>query len=152
MSAQAPTYSFKDTTGSLTNPVLGSSPIVFAGEIGAGEFVIVMDTERTAHETSADSTVMPSYVAGDAGRITIRMLQTSFLHGALLTLYNILKSEADAGNSSNWAASQLSLRNIVTQLQHICSGLSFSKIPDYPYAAQGQYVTWTLMACNIVNL
>ena len=33
MSAISATYSFKDTSGSLTNPILAGAPIVFAGEI-----------------------------------------------------------------------------------------------------------------------
>ena len=151
MSQQSATYSFKDTAGSLTNPILGGSPIVFAGEIGMGEFTVTMHTERTAHDTAADGTVMPSYIAGDSGQCTIRMQQTSILHSALLALYNLLKQQADSGDASNWAASSLSLRNTATTRQHNLSGVSFSKIPDYPYAAQGQNVVWTLMSCSITQ-
>ena len=151
MSAQSATYSFKDVAGSLTNPILSGAPIVFAGDIGMGEFAIEMDTERTAHDTAADGTVMPTYVAGDSGRCTIRMQQTSRLHDALLTLYNLLKSQADGGDASNWAASALSLRALVSGRQHNFGGVSFSKIPPYPYAAQGQSVTWVLMACTVTQ-
>lgn len=151
MSAQSATYSFKDTSGALTNPALLGAPIVFAGEIGMGEFVISMDTERTTHDTSADSTVMPSYIAGDAGRVTIRMQQTSILHTELLLLYNLLKNAADGGDASNWAASAMSLRNTVTGRQYLLTGLSFSKIPDQAYAAQGQNYTWVLLACSITQ-
>jgi len=152
MSAISTTYAFTSTAGSLTNPVLGGTPIVFAGEIGMGEFVVTMDTERTSHDTAADGTVMPSYIAGDSGRVTIRVQQTSILHTALLLLYNLLKSAADTGDASNWAASSLSLQNVTTKRQHNLSGVSFTKIPDYPYAAQGQSVTWILPACSIQNL
>jgi hypothetical protein len=151
MSAISATYSFTSTAGSLTNPILLGAPIAFAGEIGMGEFTITMDTERTVHDTAADGTVMPSYIAGDSGRCTIRMQQTSRLHGELLALYNLLKQAADAGDASNWAASALSVRNTVTGLQHNLSGVSFSKLPDYPYAAQGQSVTWVLPACSVAQ-
>jgi Protein of unknown function (DUF3277) len=151
MSAISATYSFKDTSGSLTNPVLGGSPIVFAGEIGVGEFVITMHTDRTVHDVSADSTVMPSYIAGDNGAITIMVQQTSYIHAALLTLYNILKSAADSGDVSNWASTALSLRNVVDGSQHLLTGVSFSKIPDKTYAAQGGRLSWVLMAANVVN-
>src|SRR5712691_8767794 len=97
MSAQSQTYSFKDTSGALTNPVL-PQPIVFAGQIGVGSFSIVMHTERTVLDTAADSTVMPSYIAGDSGEFTVEAQQTSFIHQALLNLYNTLKAAADSGD------------------------------------------------------
>jgi hypothetical protein len=152
MSAISTTYSFKDSSGALTNPVLLGSPIVFAGEIGIGEFIISMTTDRTSHDTSADSTVMPSYIAGDSGSIAIQVQQTSIIHQQLLDLYNILKSAADSGDVSNWAATTISLRNVVTGSQHLLQGVSFMKIPDKPYQAQGQRITWTLPACNVVNI
>jgi hypothetical protein len=152
MSSQSATYSFKDLSGSMTNPVLLGSPIVFAGEIGMGEIIVSMHTERTAQDVAADGTVMVSYLAGDNGQVTIQMQQTSQLHAALLGLYNILKSQADSGNATNWAASALSLLNTVDLSQHILTGVSFSKIPDKPYAAQGQKITWTLPAANVVNI
>jgi hypothetical protein len=149
MSAQSPTWSFKDCAASVTSPALGGTPITFAGGVGAGEFTLTMDTVRTTHETSADSTVLPSYIAGDSGRVSIRILQTSEIHTALLDLYNLVKSQADSGNSSNWASTQASVRNLTLGRQWNCSGGSFEKIPDYPFAAQGQYVTWVIMFCSI---
>lgn len=152
MSAISATYSFKDTSGSLTNPVLAGAPIVFAGEIGMGQFTISMHQERTTHDVAADSTVMPSYIAGDNGDVAIEVQQTSSLHADLLALYNLLKIAADSGDVTNWAASALSLRNVVDGSQHILTGVSFSKIPNKVYAAQGQKITWVLLAANIVNL
>ena len=151
MSAISATYSFKDSAGSLTNPVLNGVPIVFAGEIGMGEFVITMHTERTTHDVAADSTVMPSYIAGDNGACTIMMQQTSQLHAELLALYNLLVIAADNGDVSNWAATALSIRNTVDGSQHLLTGVSFSKIPDKTYAAQGGKLTWVLMAANVKN-
>jgi hypothetical protein len=144
-------YSFKDTAVVITNPALGGSPIVFAGEEGAGEFTVVMHSERTAHDTAADGNIMVSYLAGRSGALNIRVQQVSALHQALLDLYNILEGQSEQGNSTLWAATQISLRSSVTNSQHVLSGVSFSKIPDKPYAAQGQYVTWNLMAANVVN-
>jgi Protein of unknown function (DUF3277) len=95
--------------------------------------------------------VMPSYIAGDNGACTIMVQQTSILHLELLALYNLLKIAADNGDVSNWAASALSLRNTVDGSQHILRGVSFSKIPDKTYAAQGGKLTWVLMACDIQN-
>jgi Protein of unknown function (DUF3277) len=152
MSAQSATYSFKDTSGSMTNPVLLDAPIVFSGEIGMGEFVISMHTVKTTHDVAADGTVMPSAIAGDNGAVSIQMQQTSILHAQLLALYNLLKIAFDGGDVSNWAASTLSLRNTVDQSQHLLTGVSFEKIPDKTYASQGGKLTWVLMACNIQNV
>lgn len=149
--SQSATYSFKDTSGSLTNPVLGGSAIVFAGEQGMGQFVVSMHTERTTHDVAADGTVMPSYIAGDNGAMTIEIQQTSALHAALLTLYNILKTAADHGDVTNWASTNVSLRNVVDGSQHLLTGVSFSKIPDKTYASQGGKLSWQLMAANVVN-
>jgi hypothetical protein len=151
MSAVGTTYSFKDTAGSMTNPILAGAPIVFAGEIGQGEFVVSMHTVRTTHDVSADSTVMPSYIAGDNGAVSIQIQQTSILHAELLALYNLLTIAADSGDVSNWAATSLSLRNTVDGSQHLLTGVSFEKIPDKTYAAQGGRLTWVLMAANIKN-
>jgi hypothetical protein len=152
MSAISTTYSFKDSAGSMTNPALAGAPIVFAGEIGQGQFTISMHTERTVLDTAADSTVMPSYIAGDSGDIAIEVQQTSIIHKELLALYNLLKIAADSGDVSNWAASALSIRNTVDGSQHILTGVAFSKIPNKVYAAQGQRITWVLMAANVVNI
>lgn len=151
MSAISTTYSFKDTSGALTNPLL-PAPIVFAGQIGMGAFNIEMHTDRTVHDTAADGTVMPSYMAGDSGSITIEIQQTSILQAEFLALYNLLKTAADNGDVSNWANSQISLRNTVDGSQHLLRGVSFSKIPPKPYQAQGSKIVWNLMACDVQNI
>lgn len=151
MSAQSATYSFVDTSGVLTNPAL-PAPVVFAGQIGMGSFTIIMHTERTQHDVAADGTVMPSAIAGDNGEITIEVQQTSLLNQLLLNLYNTLLAAFYNGDVTNWAATSISLRNIVSASQHLLSGVSFSKIPDKPYHAQGSKIVWRLMACSIQNL
>jgi hypothetical protein len=152
MSAISSTYSFVDTAGSLTNPILGNAPIVFAGEIGMGEFEVEMTTPRTTHDKAADGTIMPSYIAGDNGRVRIKVQQTSVLYKQLLGLYNALLVAAATGDVSNWANSSLFLRNTVDGSQHICEGVSFEKIPNKTYGAEGAQFTWDLMACSIQNL
>jgi len=150
MSAQSATYSFLDLSVVINNPVL-PAPITFAGNLGTGSLTVTMHTERTVLDTAADGTVMPSYVAGDSGAFTMEAQQTSSLHQALLDLYNTLKAAADNGDVSNWAATTISARNIISASQHRGTGVAFSKIPDKPYVAQGGRVTWSLQACNIDN-
>jgi hypothetical protein len=146
------TYSFKDLLGVLVPPSAFGSPIqLVGGFIGNGEISIRMTTNRTEHETGTDGTVMPSYIAGDAGEITVQCQQTSKLHHALLTLYNAIVLAANAGDISGWATMSISLRTVFDASKHNLYGVSFQKIPDKPYAARGQNVTWVLMAANVVQ-
>jgi hypothetical protein len=145
------TYSFKDLTGALTNPLIGAFPLA-GGNIGVGSITITMAMQRTEHDVAADGVVMPSYVAGDNGDVAIEVQQTSGLHHALLGLYNQLKTAADGGDVSNWAATAMTFRTLLDGSTHVITGASFQKTPPKPYAAHGAKITWTFMGCSIVNM
>lgn len=145
------TYSFKDLTGVLTNPLLGAPLQLVGGNIGLGTLTIRMLTQRTEFETGTDGVVLPSYVAGDSAEITIEVQQTSALHHALLDLWNLLTTAASGGDVSNSFSTFIRLRTILDGSVHTLSGVGFQKTPDKPYAAKGQNVTWTLMAASAVN-
>lgn len=144
------TYSFKDLQGALQTVLSGT--LLFGGTIGVGAITVTNDTEHGLTDTAADGTVMPTFAAGDAGKIMVECQQTSGVHQFLLAWYNTLKTSAMNGDVSNWASSSLYLRNIVDGSQHECIGVMPSKVPDKPYKAQGERITWTLVACNIQNL
>lgn len=148
--ATATTYSFKDTSGAFNHPLVGT--FRFAGQIGMGQFSVSMTTERTTHDVAADGLVMPSYIAGDNGNISIEVQQTSLLFAFLLAWYNSVKAQADNGDVSLWASATLTLRNAVDGSTHVCSGISPSKNPDKVYAAQGGRVTWVLMCGDIQSV
>jgi hypothetical protein len=152
MSAVGTTYSFKDLVGSLNNPNFGVSFSLTGGNVGLGQVTIRMVTERTAHDTASDGVVMPSYLAGDSGDVDIEVQQTSALHHALLSLYNQLTTAANNDDVSGWASTLISFRTLTDGSTHICNGVSFSKIPDKPYQAAGQKITWRLMAANVINM
>lgn len=145
------TYSFKDLVGVLDSDLLSAPYQIAGGNIGVGRITIRMVTQRTEHDTAADGVVMPSYVPGASAEVTIEMQQTSDLHHELLSLYNLITTAADGGDVSEWAGISLSLRTILDGSGHYLSGVSFQKIPDKPYEAKGQNVTWTLMAAYAVN-
>jgi len=145
------TYSFKDLVGALTNTVFGVSFSLSGGNVGFGSLTIVMQTARTAHDVAADGTVMPSYIAGDNGELTIELQQTSVLHHQLLNLYNLCVAAANNDDVSGWASTALAFRTLLDGSTHIATGVSFDKVPDKPYHASGQKVTWKLMAANIIN-
>ena len=144
------TYSFKDTSGAFTHPVAGA--FVFAGQIGMNSLMIEMGTEKTAHDVAGDGTVMVSAIAGDNGQISIEVQQTSDLHLFLLAWYNAIKIAMDAGDVTNWATAAITVRNLVDGSQHIIQGVSPQKIPNKPYQAHGQRMTWILLAADIQNI
>lgn len=145
------TYSFRDLVGVLNNDVLDNPYQISGGNIGIGRITIRMVTQRTEHDTSADGVVMPSYVPGASAEVTIEMQQTSELHHELLSLYNQLVTAADGGDVSDWAGTTLSLRTVLDGSGHNLSGVSFQKIPDKPYEAKGQNVSWVLLAAYCIN-
>jgi hypothetical protein len=145
------TYSFKDLVGVLVNTVAGTTIPLTGGNIGNGSITITMATERTSHDVGSDGTVMPSYIAGRNGAVSIEIQQTSLLHHEMLALYNLLETAANADDISGWAATIISFRTLLDGSTHILAGVSFTKVPDKPYQAQGQRVTWSLMAADVDN-
>ena len=152
MASYGNTYSFKDLTGVLTNPVFGVSIPLTGGNIGMGSITIAMTTERTVHDVSADGTVMGSYIAGNNGTIDIEVQQTSTIHHQLLALYNQAIIAANNEDVSGWMATNISFRAILDGSVHILSGVSFGKIPDKPYQAAGQKIRWALLAADSISM
>lgn len=138
------TYSFTDLVGSINHGVAGS--YLFTGE-GVGSVTVSKSTERTTHDVAADGSIMVSKIAGNNGTITIECQQTSPLHRWLLDWFNTLWVLP----SSSWATTSILLKNTVTGGSHIATGVSPQKEGDTPYQAQGQRITWTLMAADLKN-
>jgi hypothetical protein len=149
---QGRTYSFKSLTGVLTNPTFGVTIPLTGGNIGVGSFTIRMTMTRTTQDVAADGTVMPSYVAGDNGEVDVQVQETSAIHSQLLDLYNQAVLAANNDDVSGWADTQISFTFLIDGSIHTLTGVSFDKIPDKPYEAQGQKMTWKLLAANIVNV
>ncbi len=139
------TYSFLDLSGAIAHPALGA--YVFTGE-GTGEITVTMSTEKSAHDVAADGSVMVSKIAGDNGTVTIQVQQTSAIHKWLLAAYNALK----IADTSQWAQMAATLRNVADGTAHLAYGMSFQKVPDKVYQAQGQKVSWVLMAADIQSV
>ena len=139
------TYSFLDLAGAFAGAEVGA--YIFTGQ-GIGQLSVIMSTERTAHQVAADGSVMVSKIAGNNGQIQIQCLQTSALHKWLTTAANAMF----LADTSSWAGISATLRNTSDGTSHICTGISFGKVPDKVYAAQGAMVTWTLWAADIQSL
>ena len=143
----ARTYSFKDVSYAFNSPAAGS--YVSAGQVGLGGIQVMMAAERTVHDRAADGNIMVSALAGDDGSISLEVQQTSDIHAFLLLWWNLLKTAMDAGDVSNWASATVMIRSLTDGTEHYARGVSPQKIPDKPYAAQGQKVTWHLMCADL---
>jgi hypothetical protein len=91
---------------------------------------------------------MVSKQAGNNGQITISCQQTSDVHKWLLGWYNYLV----IAGTEEWAQSSALLRNTADGTSHVITGISPQKVPDKQYQAQGQRVSWVLMAADIQSL
>jgi hypothetical protein len=122
------TYSFKDLSGAMTSILAGAFP--FAGQLGMGRITVEYTTDHGALETAADGTVLPAFIAGRAGRITIEVQQTSVFHKYLLIWHNLHVLRASNGDISQWASSAILLRNTLDGSSHEALGVIPLKIPD----------------------
>lgn len=144
-----PTFAFKSVVGSFTDPDVGTFP--FQGQQGVKQLTVTNATERTAHDTGADGTIMVSYVSGASGAIDIETQQTSSLHQFLVNWANVKFTLAENQNASNFAAAAVKIIDLINGSIHTLTGVSPSKIPDKPYGPSGGFVTWRLMAANVAT-
>ena len=135
-------YSFDDVTMTISHPQIGQYVVRGAG---IGSITTTMATDRTAHDISADGQVMVSKIRGRNGSHAIAVQQVSTLHKWLLKLYNYLEQ----ATASHWANITIVIQANSMGETITSTGVSFQKLPDKPYQAQGQQVTWQLMAADI---
>ncbi|MCE5304555.1 DUF3277 family protein [bacterium] len=140
------TYSFLDTIIVFAHPDL-AIPITVTGE-GAGSISVSMTDNRTSMDTAADGSIMISKIAGNSGSVSINVQQTSLVHKKLLALYNLLILAAP----SSWATAAMTIKNITDGTGHLCTGVTFQKVPDKSYQKEGQHITWTLLCADVQSL
>lgn len=136
------TYSFEDVTVTISHDDVGQ---FVAQGAGLGSITTTMATDRSSHDVSADGSVMVSKIKGRNGSHAIQVQQTSDLNKWLMRLYNYLET----ASASVWAGITIIIRSPGMQDLIVSHGVSFQKLPDRPYQAQGQQVTWNLMAADI---
>lgn len=136
------TYSFTDVNITVEHPDYTSFSM--QGE-GVGDITISKSTDRTSHDVAADGTVMISKIAGNNGSINVNTQQTSALHTYMQNLFNYLWS----ADTDKWAQISITLRAPKMKQEIICSGCAFQKEADRPYQAQGQRISWNMLAADI---
>lgn len=135
-------YSFQDIYISLNHPGVGNFSA--AGE-GLGDLTIAYANDNTVHDVAADGSVMISKVIANNGTATINTQQVSALNSYLRRWNRHLKTAA----SSEWARMTITIRDLCNGETILLEGVSPQKPGDMPYQAQGQRVSWTLMAAKI---
>lgn len=137
------TYSFSDVSVVISHPSVGQK---IANGVGIGTINVSMTTDRSAHDIAADGSVMVSKIRARNGIVTLTVQQTSELNKWLLkNWYSYLES----ASTSKWADTTVTIKSPVMRDLITATGVSPQKLPDRPYQAQGQLVTWTLMAADI---
>jgi len=135
-------YSFADVSTVVSHPGFGQ--FVATGE-GLGSITTEMTTDRTIHDVAADGGVMVSKIKARNGTISMAIQQTSTFHQWLTKLYNYLET----ADTDQWAEIKIIIRTLAMSELETCTGVSFSKLPSNPRQAQGQNLTWSLMAADI---
>ena len=138
------TYSFEDVTCSLEHPGVGAASTTGAG---IGSISIAMANDKTAHDVAADGVVMISKLAGSNGTVALAVQQTSQLHKYMMKWYNYVTTAP----ASEWAKMTITIKSANLGDLTVCVGVSPQKLPDRPYQAQGQQVTWNLMCAEITQ-
>ncbi|WP_061343002.1 phage protein [Clostridium botulinum] len=139
------TYSFQDVTVSCAHNGVGAASSTGAG---VGTISIVKANDDTAHDVAADGSVMISKIPGSNGNIALTMQQTSEFHKYLLKWYNYVKT----AQTAEWAKMNITIKSNNLGDITTCTGVSPQKIADRGYQAQGQSVTWNLMAAEITEV
>ncbi len=149
-------YSFKDLTGVFSHPLIFNT--LNFGAInessGIGQITIHMANDNTLHDIAIDGGIFILPVAVFNGTIQIQCQQTSSVHDYFTKWFNALMINLTNVNQSdvtNWASGAMFLKNIVNGRSHTITGISPQIQPDKTYTMQGQSVTWSLMAGNIIN-
>jgi hypothetical protein len=143
MSETYSTYSFEDISCVFHHPSMGSQSIT--GQ-GVGSITIGRSNDNTVHDIAADGSVMISKINAKNGTITIECQQTSKLNDYLVKWHNYVEGAA----SSEWARMTVTVTSKNMNQKTTCSYVSPQRPGDRPYQAQGQKVSWTLMAGRVI--
>lgn len=135
-------YSFADVALIVSHPQVGR---YVAHGPGIGSLKVTMSTENSKHDVAADGSVMVSKVLGSNGTLDIDIQQTSDFDRWLLNAYNYAYQAAPG----EWAEFAFTLRSPLMGDLINGSGVSFQIRPERPFEAEGQHVTWTMMAAQI---
>lgn len=143
MSETYSTYSFEDVSCVMHHNALGSQSTT--GQ-GMGSITISRSNDNTVHDVASDGSVMISKINAKNGTLVIECQQTSKLNDYLTKWCNYVES----ASSSEWAGMTVTVTSKNMNQKTTCSYVSPQRPGERPYQAQGQRVTWTLMAGKVI--
>lgn len=135
------TYSFEDTSFTISHPSVGSFD---AYGTGIGDISIAYSNDVTTHEVAADLAVIVSKSAKKNATITINALQTSDLNSWLTRWANYIESAP----TSEFALASAVLKNSSTGEQWNCTGISHQKKSGGSFKSTAETKQWVLMVAN----
>jgi hypothetical protein len=135
-------YSFLDLSGVIYHPLVGNYS--FIGQ-GVGQIRIELDNDMTFHEFNVDGSVIIGRIPLYSGKVTIDCQQSSNIHKWLMSAYQTIKM----AESKEWARMSCLIRRVSDGYEDRITGMSFETIPPKVYQAEGQMVSWVLLAGHI---
>lgn len=138
------TYSFMDTTVTVSHPQYGSYS---AYGSGIGSLSIRYANDVTSHDVAADLSVVVSKSVKKNGTVDFNVLQASDFNNWLKGLTSYLEN----ADTSDFALATINIKNNSTGDNIICSGVSHQKRADNELQDTAQRRTWTFMCANISN-
>lgn len=138
------TYSFEDTTVTISHPAIGNYS---AFGTGIGQVSVNYDSNVTAHSVAADLSVVVSKYAVKNGTIEFQVLQSSEFNAWLKRWANILEQ----GSADAFADTVITITNRSTGDNYVATGCSHQQKPSETFGPEAQTITWTIMAANITN-
>lgn len=136
------TYSFEDTTLTISHPSVGTYS---AYGTGIGQLTVTMSNDITAHDVAADLAVVVSKMPKNNGTVALEVLQSSDFNAWLKKYYNyVMTSE-----TSEFARATMVIANHSTGDSYTCTGVSPQKMADNNFQSQAQNRTWNMMCAHI---
>ncbi len=136
------TYSFEDTTATISHPSIGSYS---AYGTGIGQITVSMANDITTHGVAADMAVVVSKIPKDNGTVSFEVLQSSDFNAWLKKYYNYVKTAA----TEEFALATIVITNNSTGDSYTCTGVSPQKMADNNFQPQAQNRTWDMMCAHI---
>lgn len=136
------TYSFEDTSVTISHPDLGSYS---AYGTGIGTLSVSFANDVTMHDVAADLAVVVSKSAKKNGTATFEILQSSDFNNWLKKYVNYVLS----AEPSRFAQASIIIKCNSTGDSWTLTGVSPQKTADASYQSQSQNRSWSLMAANI---
>lgn len=130
-------YSFLNVNATIAGP--GGAFSLAAGAAAAEEGITIEASEdKNVMTIGADGQGQHSLIASDACTVTVRLLKTSPINGALMAMYDL-----QSASSSLWGQNVISIVDTGRNDFTIVQACAFKKKPTLTYAKEAGMNEWT---------